>query len=162
MHILKHPLRSDLIYEFTRTLTFQEFLQLQLARQQQLQQTAAAQMAAAQGLGGVGLMPGIGRPLGLLGGVPVVKPTISFEEAMTISKKARVIQFGNLPEDKELQDGLAAFLNELFKALKLNTIGGDACIGSVVEEGSKSAVVEFRTTKEASLAKTTLVTNPKT
>jgi hypothetical protein len=51
-------------------------LQLQLARQQQLQQTAAAQMAAAQGLVGV---PGIGRPLGLLGGVPAVKPTISFE-----------------------------------------------------------------------------------
>jgi hypothetical protein len=132
-------------------------LQLQLARQQQLQQTAAAQMAAAQGLVGV---PGIGRPLGLLGGVPAVKPTISFEEAMTISKKARVIQFGNLPEDKELQDGLAAFLNELFKALKLNTIGGDACIGSVVDEGSKTAVVEFRTTKEASLAKTTLVPKP--
>ena len=114
-------------------------------------------MAAAQGLVGV---PGIGRPLGLLGGVPAVKPTISFEEAMTISKKARVIQFGNLPEDKELQDGLAAFLNELFKALKLNTIGGDACIGSVVDEGSKTAVVEFRTTKEASLAKTTLVPRP--
>jgi hypothetical protein len=34
-----------------------------------------------------------------------VKPSISEEAALEISKKARVLVFGNLPEDKTLQDG---------------------------------------------------------
>ncbi len=34
-----------------------------------------------------------------------VKPSITEEAALEISKKARVLVFGNLPEDKTLQDG---------------------------------------------------------
>jgi len=50
-----------------------------------------------------------------------------------------------------------AFLNELFEALNLNTVGGDAVIGAEVDTDFLSALVEFRTVKEASLAKETLV-----
>jgi len=40
-------------------------------------------------------------------------------------------QFGSVPDDAELQGGLAAFFNELYKALKLNTVGGDSVIEAV-------------------------------
>ena len=50
-----------------------------------------------------------------------------------------------------------AFLNELYKALNLNTVGGDAAMGAEVDATAKTALVEFRTVKEASLAKNTLV-----
>jgi len=36
-----------------------------------------------------------------------------------------------VPDDAELQGGLAAFFNELYKALKLNTVGGDSVIEAV-------------------------------
>lgn len=72
---------------------------------------------------------------------------------MQLSKKARVLKFGNLPVDKELQNGLASFLNELYKALKLNTVGGDSCVSAEVDADSRTAMVEFRTVKEAAAAK---------
>ena len=83
----------------------------------------------------------------------VATPTISLEEALAISKKARVIKFGNLPDDPDLHKGMHAFINELFKALKYNTVGGDSCMEVTVDTEEKTAMVEFRTVKEAAMAK---------
>mmetsp|Transcript_58978 Transcript_58978/g.49963 ORF Transcript_58978/g.49963 Transcript_58978/m.49963 type:complete len:336 (+) Transcript_58978:2-1009(+) len=134
----------------------QSMMQMQL-RQQQMQQAAAMQ-ASQMGQMGAGTL-GFGtlaRP-GMIGMPSVVaKPTITFEAAMELSKKARVIQFGSVPDDAELQGGLAAFFNELYKALKLNTVGGDSVIEAVVDSATKTAMVEFRTVKEATAAKATL------
>ena len=93
---------------------------------------------------------------GRAAGVAAAKPSISFDEAMELSKKARVLKFGNLPVDEELQKGLASFLNELYKALKLNTVGGDSCISATLDADARTALVEFRTVKEAAAAKTHL------
>jgi len=135
----------------------QALLQMQL-RQQQMQQAAAMQ-ASQMGQMGVGTL-GFGtlsRPGMMPGMAPLAaKPTITFEAAMELSKNARVIQFGSVPADAELQAGLAAFLNELYKALKLNTVGGDSVIEAIVDAEAKTALVEFRTVKEAAAAKATL------
>merc|ERR550537_193638 len=101
------------------------------------------------------MSPG-GQPMGagaLARPLTVATPTISLEEALAISKKARVIKFGNLPDDPDLHKGMHAFINELFKALKYNTVGGDSCMEVTVDTEEKTAMVEFRTVKEAAMAK---------
>lgn len=130
----------------------QQLLQMQM-RHQHMQQAAAMQAANAAQMAQANSLGALGRPM-----VPgmAAKPSIPLEEALEISKKARVLKFGNLPEDGELQNGLAAFLNELYKALKLNTVGGDSCVSADVDAEAKTAVVEFRTVKEAAAAKSHL------
>jgi hypothetical protein len=130
----------------------QQLLQMQM-RQQHMQQAAAMQAANAAQMAQANSLGALGRPM-----VPgmAAKPSIPLEEALEISKKARVLKFGNLPEDDELQKGMAAFLNELYKALKLNTVGGDSCVSAAVDPAAKTAVVEFRTVKEAAAAKSHL------
>ena len=44
-----------------------------------------------------------------------------------------------------MQDGLCSFLNELYKALKYNTVGGDSCLSAEVDAQARTALVEFRT-----------------
>ncbi len=114
-----------------------------------------AQQAQAQKLGLPGLLPGLPGGLGAppVGAAPAppLKPQISKEEALALSKKARRLWIKNLPADANLEQ-LKKSLLEFMAMQHLRVFSEGEAILNITPnptEGEGGAILELRTVREA-------------